>query len=159
MIETPAVTMSDEIRSAVVRVTVPTSQIRDAMDSAIAELTSILEDQGIQPAGPMYTRHFHVPDEKFDFELGFPVAREVTPAGRVRNGVLPAVTVARAVHAGGYEGLVAAWGELTRWMNEQGLECGTTGLWERYIAGPETNPDPASWRTELNRPVVAGPGA
>jgi hypothetical protein len=28
------------------------------------------------------------------------------------------------------------------------------GLWECYAAGPESNPDPASWRTELNRPLA-----
>ena len=27
------------------------------------------------------------------------------------------------------------------------------GLWERYLAGPETGPDPAQWRTELNQPL------
>jgi hypothetical protein len=27
-------------------------------------------------------------------------------------------------------------------------------LWERYIAGPESSPAPATWRTELNRPLV-----
>ena len=27
-------------------------------------------------------------------------------------------------------------------------------LWECYVAGPESNPDPATWRTELNRPLT-----
>jgi len=27
-------------------------------------------------------------------------------------------------------------------------------LWERYLTGPESNPDPATWRTELNRPLL-----
>lgn len=26
-------------------------------------------------------------------------------------------------------------------------------LWERYAAGPESSPDPATWRTELIRPL------
>ncbi len=28
-------------------------------------------------------------------------------------------------------------------------------LWECYVAGPEANPDPATWRTELSRAFVA----
>jgi len=28
------------------------------------------------------------------------------------------------------------------------------GIWERYVYGPESNPDPATWRTELNQPVA-----
>ena len=27
-------------------------------------------------------------------------------------------------------------------------------LWECYVAGPESGPDPAAWRTELNRPLL-----
>ena len=28
-------------------------------------------------------------------------------------------------------------------------------LWERYLVGPESGPDAANWRTELNKPLVA----
>ena len=27
-------------------------------------------------------------------------------------------------------------------------------LWERYVKGPESGPDPAAYRTELNRPLA-----
>lgn len=27
-------------------------------------------------------------------------------------------------------------------------------LWQCYVAGPESGPDPATWRTELNRPLT-----
>ena len=27
-------------------------------------------------------------------------------------------------------------------------------LWECYLAGPESGPDPACWRTQLNRPLL-----
>jgi hypothetical protein len=26
-------------------------------------------------------------------------------------------------------------------------------LWELYSVGPQSTPDPANWRTELNRPL------
>ena len=29
-------------------------------------------------------------------------------------------------------------------------------LWERYVIGPESSPDPADWRTELVQPLVEG---
>lgn len=28
-------------------------------------------------------------------------------------------------------------------------------LWEVDVAGPESSPDPATWRTELNQPLTA----
>jgi len=27
-------------------------------------------------------------------------------------------------------------------------------LWEVYSVGPQSSPDPANWRTELNRPLA-----
>jgi hypothetical protein len=27
-------------------------------------------------------------------------------------------------------------------------------LWECYVAGPESGPDPTTWSTELNRPLI-----
>ena len=70
-----------------------------------------------------------------------------------RPGTLPAVKVARTVYQGGYEGLGGAWGELMRWIEAQG-HTAATDLWECYLAGPESGPDPSAWRTELNRPLI-----
>ena len=61
--------------------------------------------------------------------------------------------VARTVYQGGYEGLGGAWGELMRWIEAQG-HTAATDLWECYLAGPESGPDPSAWRTELNRPLI-----
>jgi effector-binding domain-containing protein len=61
--------------------------------------------------------------------------------------------VARVVYRGPYEGLGAAWGEFDAWIAANGHKPGTD-LWECYVAGPESSPDPAAWRTELNRPLV-----
>ena len=30
----------------------------------------------------------------------------------------------------------------------------TGDLYERYLTGPETSPNPADWRTELNQPLT-----
>jgi len=61
--------------------------------------------------------------------------------------------VARTVFQGAYEGLGAAWGEFDAWIVANGHTPGPD-LWECYVAGPESSSDPASWRTELNRPLV-----
>jgi effector-binding domain-containing protein len=90
----------------------------------------------------------------FDFEVGIPVAANAfAPAGRVQPGALPAATVARAIHRGGYEGLGDAWEELDAWITAQGHQR-APGMWESYVAGPESSATPADWRTELNRPIA-----
>ena len=38
------------------------------------------------------------------------------------------------------------------WMNAERL-VHAEDLWEHYVTGPHSNPDPTTWRTELYRPV------
>ena len=90
--------------------------------------------------------------DTFDFELGVKVSAPVKAAGRVKPGELPAAKVARTVYSGPYEGLPSAWGEFNKWLEANGYEQ-AENLWELYSVGPQSSPDPANWRTELNRPL------
>ena len=89
----------------------------------------------------------------FDFEIGVPVSKPISPAGRVKPGAWPATAMARTVHRGGYEGLGAAWHSFNAWVASQGLKP-AEDLWERYVTGPESGPDSAQYRTEFNRPLA-----
>jgi effector-binding domain-containing protein len=109
--------------------------------------------QGIAPAGPVFSYHLRMDPGFFDFEVGVPVGQPIAPSGRVLAGRLPAVKVARTTYRGPYERLGAAWGEFDAWIAAQGLQKGST-LWECYLTDPSSNPDPATWQTELNRPLV-----
>jgi effector-binding domain-containing protein len=108
--------------------------------------------QGLVPAGPVFSHHLRMDPAVFDFEIGVPVAEPATPAGRVQPGELPATTVAQTVYHGSYERLGAAWEEFGTWIVANGHSPGED-LWECYVSGPESSPDPAHWRTELIRPV------
>jgi len=79
-------------------------------------------------------------------------APEIVQTAVQRTAVIR-LTVARAVYHGPYEGLVAAWGELAAWIASHGHEP-AADLWEFYVAGPESSPDPATWRTQLNQPLA-----
>jgi effector-binding domain-containing protein len=154
MLATPQILQTAVQPTAVIHLVVARSDIARHMGPAIGEVLSTLAAQGMTPAGPVFSLHGRRPSDTFDFEVGVPVAREVLPAGRVRMSRLPALRVARTTYAGGYEGLGAAWGQFLAWVEAQGLVA-QQGLWECYVAGPESGPDPANWRTELNLPLVA----
>ena len=66
---------------------------------------------------------------------------------------LPAATVARTVYHGPYEGLGSAWGEFITWIEAGGYTT-RPDFWECYATGPESGPDPSTWRTELNKPLL-----
>jgi effector-binding domain-containing protein len=153
MIDTPRITQSPALLAAVIHLTIPREEIRNVMGPGIGELMATVAAQGVGPAGPVFSRHFRMDPAIFDFEIGVPVTGPVAPAGRVKPGQLPATTVARTVYHGGYEGLGPAWGEFDAWIAANGHTPGPD-LWECYVAGPESNPDPANWRTELNRPLI-----
>lgn len=123
------------------------------MGPAMQEVMDKVAAQGIAFTGPMFSYHFKMDPEVFDFEVGVPVAAPVAPAGRVQPGRLPARKVARTVYHGDYEQPGQAWGEFGAWIVANGHKPGPD-LWESYVAGPESGPDPAQWRTELNRPLI-----
>ncbi len=153
MIEMPQIVNSTPQTTAFIHLTVSRDEIRNVMGPGLTEIMSTLATQGITPTGPWFTHHLQNPGDTFDFEICVPVQTNIVPAGRVQNGHIPETTVARTIYHGPYEHLVTAWGEFQAWIAANGYVSGPT-LWESYIAGPESSPDPSRWRTELNRPVT-----
>jgi effector-binding domain-containing protein len=152
MLDDPMIVESEAQKAAVIHLTIPRSRIAEEMGPGFNELMSTLTAQGITPTGPWFSHHLRMDPAVFDFEIGVPVAADVTPSGRVKPGHLPATRVARTVYRGGYEGLGSAWGEFDAWLKSQG-HTPAGDLWEVYMAGPETGPDSSKYRTELNRPL------
>lgn len=153
MISAPQTTRTAAQQTAIIHLTVPREEIRNVMGPGLEELRASVAAQGVTPAGPWFTHHLRMDPAIFDFEIGLPVTAPVAAAGRMRPGQLPAALVARTIYSGDYEGLGAAWGELDAWIAAEG-HAPRADLWECYVAGPEANPDPATWRTELNRPLT-----
>ena len=153
MLDKPQITQTAAQQTATIRLTISQEEIQNVMGPGLSEIMAALAAQGIAPAGPWFTHHLKVDPGIFDFEICVPVTTPVLAAGRVKPGLWPATKVARTVYHGGYEGFAAAWGEFDAWITAQGHTAGPD-LWEVYLAGPESSSDPATWRTEFNRPLT-----
>jgi len=153
MIDTPQIVQTGQVRTAIIRLTCPRKEIQNVMGPAIGELMQTVTAQGVGPVGTWYSHHHHMTPDIFDFEIGVPVSAPVKDAGRVTNGSVPSARLTRTVYTGSYEGLGTAWGEFGEWIESQGHQA-APNLWERYLSGPDSSPDPAKWRTELNRPLL-----
>jgi effector-binding domain-containing protein len=153
MLDRPQILRTAAQPTAIIRLTIPRAEIRHVMGPGYRELMAAVVAQRITLAGPWFSHHLRMDPDTFDFELGVPVAAPIAAAGRVQPGQLSAATVARTVYRGPYEGLGAAWGEFNAWIAAEG-HTPAPNLWECYVAGPESSPDPAAWRTELNRPLI-----
>ncbi|HLJ56620.1 MAG TPA: GyrI-like domain-containing protein [Chthonomonadaceae bacterium] len=153
MIEPPQVVETVAEHNAHVHLTIPREEIATVMRPGLQQVISALMEQDVEPAGPWYTHHLRMRPDTFDFEICVPVAAPIEPSAGVEPGELRAATVARTVYHGAYEGLGAAWAELMEWIQAHG-HAPAEDLWERYLVGPESSPNPDDWRTELNRPLA-----
>ena len=120
MLDTPQITQSAAQLTAIIRFTIPRAEIQKVMGPAIGEVLATIAAQGIAPAGPVFSHHFKMDPAIFDFEVGVPVSKTVTAAGRVQPSQLPATQVARTVYQGPYEGLGPAWSEFCEWIAANG---------------------------------------
>jgi len=152
-IDAPQISKAPERLAAVIHLTIPRSEIRSVMGPGLTEVMAAVEAQRIGPAGPWFTHHLKMNPATFDFEICVPVTAPVTPVGRVKPEIFPAVTVARTVYAGDYERLGEAWGEFRAWVTASGYAA-RPDLYESYTVGPESSPNPADWRTELSQPLM-----
>ncbi len=151
-IDTPEIRRSERRIAAVIHMTVPREEMKMVMGPAVEELRSVIAGQACEVVGPMFAHHLTLSSSHFDFEVGFPVDAPVHSAGRVRSGELPAARVAWTTYRGDYQGLFEAWDEFGKWAEQNGVR-GKGTLWESYAIGPESDPDPRSWVTELYLPI------
>ena len=124
MITPPEIVTTTEQPAATIHLVIPCQDMGRYMDPAIQEVLKALEAQGMRPAGPMFSLHNRRPTDHFDFEIGFPVEKAITPTGRVKNSKLPAMKVVRTVYHGPYDGLVGAWRALEAWVKQEKLPHG-----------------------------------
>ena len=153
MIESPEITRTEAQPAAVIHFTIAREEMSNVMGPGIGELMAAIAAQNVAPAGPVFAHHLRMDPKTFDFELGVPVATPVSAAGRVKPIVLPAMRVARTIFHGPYEGLPGAWADFDAWIAAEG-HTPAPDVWESYVTNPDTHPDPATWRTELTRPVI-----
>lgn len=153
MIEKPEIIQTAARPTACIHLTIPREEMQSVFDPCIRELMAAIAVQGVAPAGPVFAHHLKMSPGIFDFEIGVPLATSIAPGGRVMPGLWPSGKVARTVYHGPYEGLPAAWGEFMDWIETEG-HTPAPDLWECYVIHPDSNPDPAAWRTELNRPLT-----
>jgi effector-binding domain-containing protein len=153
MLDTPHITQSATQLSAAIHLVIPRDEIQRVMGPGLSEVMAVIAAQGIKPAGPWFTHHLKMVSDHWDFEICVPVSAPIVAAGRVAPIDRPAMKVARTIYHGSYEGLGSAWGEFLGWIADNG-HTPAPDLYECYLTGPDANPDPASWRTELTKPLA-----
>ena len=156
-LDKPQMIQTTAQQTAVIHLITPRENIRFVMGDGYQELMAVLAKQGVNPTGPWFTHHSRLDPNIFAFEIGVPVSQPISPEGRVTGSELPSLLVARTIYRGDYERLGGAWAEFDQWLAAN-RNSSTADFYEHYLTGPEVNPDPDSWQTELIRPLIASDG-
>jgi len=149
------------------RITIPAmtvAALRDVIPTYADEgrlwqrLQPALADAGARPARDgSVGATFH--DEGYqerdvDVEIWMEVAEPFTEAGGVRCVAVPERDVVSATFTGPYEQVSAVTAALGAWIAEHDLAMDGP-MFDIYVVGPGTEPDPARWVTRVCQPVRA----
>ena len=120
----PAVVTLEPATTAVIRRVVPMDRLPEFFDSSFGALAAAVTGQGAGVAGPAFALYHGLPTDTVDLEVGFPTQRAVRADGDVVASALPGGRVARAVHAGSFDGLGAGLGAVAQLDRRPGSDGG-----------------------------------
>lgn len=135
-----------------VRAVVPLTELPQFFGRALGAAAEELGRHGLSPVGPPVALYEGEVAAEADVMIGFPVHDTVEVGEGLVMTVLPAGAAVEVVHTGPYEAMTETYRQLTDWFGEQGITPASR-MWEEYLVGPETTPDPSGWQTKIVWPV------
>lgn len=138
--------------TACIRVKIPRIDMGKTLSVLFPELYREIAKQGNTPIGPPFSRFHSAADGQIDLEAGFPVAKTMREAGRVKASELPAGKTAQTWHYGNYTELPKTYARMEAWIQEQGFEKNGAS-WEIYWTDPGQEKDVSKWKTRVIYPV------
>ncbi len=137
------------------KVTSTKETIGQDMGAMFGKVFAYMGGAGIQPAGPPLSLSYTEPGPQWKIAVAVPVANETgTPKA---NELIQLITLAggkmaSAIHTGPYEKLGDAWNMFYQWVQSNGYYPAGPAR-EIYLVGPEQQPDPTKYQTQLLWPV------
>ncbi len=143
-------------RAIAIRATVDRGELLAWWHGAIGELHATARAQQLAPPGALGGLYEAAlfQDDRGAAVVFMPISRDAKPRpiGRVESFEVPAAELAIVTHAGTYDGIEAAYGELGAYVAAH--EIGVDGpLREYYLNDPYDYRDPAEWLTEIGWPI------
>lgn len=128
----------------------------------IEEVAAWLAQQGVEPAGPPIIRYHSCPTDAtmsgmLDIAIGWPVPAPLAGNDHITADTLPAGRYASLIFTGVENGIPGN-AALIEWAQTNGIQWDSwdgelgeifAGRVENMLDGPEDDPDPANWRTEV----------
>jgi effector-binding domain-containing protein len=125
------------------------------MDVMFKKVYDYMVGAGIKPSGPPLSLYYTEPGPQWKIAVAVPVAKETkTPKANeaVQLVTLTGGKMASVMHTGPYEKLGDAWTKFSKWVQSNGYSPAFPAR-EIYRIGPEKQPNPAKYQTQLLWPV------
>jgi len=133
---------------------IPMSRLTEYFDRAFHTAAAELGRLGAHPSGPPIALYHGAPtDAAVDVTAGFPVVDDVSSTRAVEVVHLPSGPAVETFHVGPYETMTETYAAVTDWITAQRLAV-AGDMWEEYLVGPDTEADPAKWRTRIVFPLA-----
>ncbi|MDR1209072.1 MAG: GyrI-like domain-containing protein [Clostridiales bacterium] len=150
-----------------VRETASGAELPRVISAGFARVYDYIVKTGAQIIDAPYAAYINMAGDSWDIEIGFPVARETPENGsevcvnqanspdtnhpeqmstlipkqhEIFPSVIPAGRAAAALHKGSYAGLEAVYGELFKWVGDNGLKQ-SGAPYDRYLNDPSVTPE------------------
>lgn len=130
----------------------------EAIGPAMGEVAGYLDSAKVEGFGPAVFKYDVIDMPRLVIEFGFVTSGAVAGTASVKPGVLPAGRYVTATYTGHYDKLVEATGQVIDWARQKDVEWDSTpeGSGERFVSrfeiypnGPDDEPDPDKWVTEI----------
>jgi len=126
------------------------------MEKVIGTLMSLMQSQNISPTGPMIGVYYNSPDEvgpeELIWEVGFPVAPQVSPQKPLEKKDWNYKVVLAGIHVGPYEDTGKMIANMMDWMKDKGYTAAGPVM-ERYLDMDPSKVKKEELKTEIWIPV------
>jgi effector-binding domain-containing protein len=157
-----AIKDTEEQPYVAIRSRVAIGQLENIIGRHLDEVISWLAENGVKTVGAPLIRYYFCPRVAdpyalVDVSIGWPVMQIIDAGASMESAALPAGKYASLIYTGVENG-IAGNEQLISWARNQGTLFdawplhegeGFSGRVEYMLDGPEDNPDPSTWRTEV----------
>jgi effector-binding domain-containing protein len=130
----------------------PMSSIKDRIGEGFGALFAYLGPRAGQTTG-VFARYYTMSETNAVMDTGVMLAAPVAGEGNITAGEIAEGDAAVTTHVGPYETVAAAYEAVQAWIAANHRTVAGAPL-EVYLTDPETEPDPAKWRTEVIFPIA-----
>ncbi len=114
---------------------------------------TFITSKGIEPSGRPFGRYIEMTETKVVVECGIPVPRELEGEGEITSSQITPGRYVELIHMGSFDTLGDSHAAMNAYIAANNLQIIGPPI-EFYVTDPETETDPANWRTDIIYPIA-----